>query len=85
MSTKSKDELTAIYNEANGLDPKRFNPITTERIFAAMMESALRERKDIAAFVEGLGFPGVAAEILSGCRDSKDEVGVEDRRQGVRP
>lgn len=29
-------ELTKIYNEANGLDPKRHNPITTERIFKAM-------------------------------------------------
>lgn len=30
------DELTELYNKANGLDPKRHNPITTERIFTAM-------------------------------------------------
>ena len=29
-------ELTRIYNEASGLDPKRLNPITTQRILAAM-------------------------------------------------
>lgn len=29
-------ELTNIYNRANNLDPKRHNPITTERIFRAM-------------------------------------------------
>lgn len=29
-------ELTTIYNEASGLDPNRHNPISTERIFAAM-------------------------------------------------
>lgn len=29
-------ELTRIYNEANGIDPKRHTPITTERIFNAM-------------------------------------------------
>jgi hypothetical protein len=32
----TNEKLTAIYNEANGLDPKRHNPITTERIFTAM-------------------------------------------------
>lgn len=37
-------ELTAIYNEANGLDPNRHNPITTERIFAAMRSVAEKER-----------------------------------------
>lgn len=30
------EELTDIYNRANKLDPKRLNPITTERIFKAM-------------------------------------------------
>jgi len=34
----SDADLTKIYNEANGLDPKRHNPITTERIFKAMRE-----------------------------------------------
>jgi len=32
----SDAELTEIYNKANGLDPKRHSPITTERIFNAM-------------------------------------------------
>lgn len=32
----TNEELTKIYNEANGLDPKRHNSITTERIFTAM-------------------------------------------------
>ncbi len=30
------EDLTNIYNRANKLDPKRHNPITTERIFRAM-------------------------------------------------
>ena len=32
----SNEELTDIYNQANNLDPKRYNPITTARIFNAM-------------------------------------------------
>lgn len=42
------EELTAIYNGANGLDPKRHNPITTERIFAAMRAAILVEREACA-------------------------------------
>lgn len=38
----TNEELTAIYNEANGLDPRRHNPITTERIFTAMRAAANR-------------------------------------------
>ena len=38
------EELTEIYNKANGLDPKRHNPITTERIFAAMRDAMTEER-----------------------------------------
>lgn len=34
----TNDDLTKIYNEANNLDPKRHNSITTERIFKAMRE-----------------------------------------------
>ena len=41
----TNEELTTIYNEANGLDPKRHNPITTERIFAAMRAAMEVERK----------------------------------------
>lgn len=40
----TNEELTAIYNEANGLDPKRHNPITTERIFTAMRAAMSAER-----------------------------------------
>lgn len=48
----TNEELTAIYNEANALDPKRHNPITTERIFAAMREAAAREREACAKLCE---------------------------------
>lgn len=41
----TNEELTRIYNEANGLDPKRHNPITTERIFAAMRGAMAEERE----------------------------------------
>ena len=41
----SDDELTAIYNEANGLDSKRHNPITTDRIFAAMRATYAKGRE----------------------------------------
>jgi hypothetical protein len=41
----TNEELTAIYNEANGLDPKRHNPINTERIFAAMRGAMAVERE----------------------------------------
>jgi len=36
MIDLTDEELTKIYYEANGLDPKRYYPITTERIFTAM-------------------------------------------------
>ena len=39
----TNEQLTEIYNDANGLNPKRHNPITTERIFTAMREAARRE------------------------------------------
>lgn len=35
-------ELTQIYNDANGLNPKPHNPISTERIFAAMRAVAAK-------------------------------------------
>jgi hypothetical protein len=46
------EQLTAIYNKANGLDPKRHNSVTTERIFRAMDsayragQQLMRERAD---------------------------------------
>lgn len=50
----TNEELTAIYNEANGLDPKRHNPITTERIFTAMREAMAKQRILCAADIERL-------------------------------
>lgn len=44
----TNEELTAIYNGANGLDPKRHNPITTERIFTAMRSAIAIEREACA-------------------------------------
>jgi hypothetical protein len=38
-------ELTRIYNDANGLNPKHHNPITTERIFTAMRGAMAAERE----------------------------------------
>ena len=35
--------LTRIYNEASGLEPPRYNPITTRRAFAAMRAIAAAE------------------------------------------
>ena len=50
----TNDELTAIYNEANGLDPKRYAPITTERIFAAMRGAIAAECEACAKACEDL-------------------------------
>lgn len=50
----SNEKLTAIYNEANGLDPKRHNPITTERIFAAMRAAMAAEREACAKVCEAI-------------------------------
>lgn len=50
----TNEELTRIYNEANGLDPKRHNPITTERIFAAMRAAMAREREACARVCESV-------------------------------
>ena len=35
--------LTRIYNEASGIDLKRHNPITTQRVFSAMRAIAAAE------------------------------------------
>ena len=48
----TNEELTAIYNEANGLDPKRHNPITTERIFTAMRAAMAKARLMCADEIE---------------------------------
>lgn len=52
------DELTALYNEANGISGKRL-PITTQRIFTAMRAAhgaAFRDgyEKGVAAFHEAV-------------------------------
>jgi len=36
-------ELTCIYNDASGLEPPRYNPITTRRALAAMRAIAAAE------------------------------------------
>lgn len=48
LERMTDEELTAIYNEANGLDPKRHNPITTERIFTAMRSAMAVDRQRCA-------------------------------------
>lgn len=50
----SDEELTRIYNEANGLDQKRHNPITTERIFVAMRAAMAAEREECAKICDNL-------------------------------
>lgn len=48
----TNEELTIIYNDANGLDPKRHNPITMERIFTAMRAMTKNHvEQDIATLV----------------------------------
>lgn len=70
----TNEELTAIYNEANGLDPKRHNPITTERIFTAMRAVARRETQacwdDINAWIK----PGELAG--NGCDQTAQRNGM---------
>jgi len=48
----TNEQLTDLYNEANGLDPKEHNPITTERIFAAMRAAIAAEREECAKVCE---------------------------------
>lgn len=42
------EHLTAIYNEANGIDGGKNPPITTQRIFAAMRLIAEKEQERCA-------------------------------------
>jgi uncharacterized membrane-anchored protein len=44
----TNEKLTEIYNAAKGIDPKRHNPISTERIFAAMRAAISAEREACA-------------------------------------
>jgi len=50
------EELTLIYNEANGIPPGRTGrtPITTERIFTAMRAAMLAEREAMQARIDEL-------------------------------
>ena len=68
------EELTEIYNAANGLDPKRHNPITTERIFAAMRAAMAEERmkcwNEINAAIKQGTLQG------NGCDDSAQRNGL---------
>lgn len=70
----TNEQLTAIYNEANGLDPKRHNPITTERIFAAMRAAMAIERKIwTAAITEEPELPGeMPDEMMDVLRSDRD-------------
>ena len=52
------EELTRIYNAANGLDQKRHNPITTERIFTAMRAAMAAEREACAKKLPDVLFDG---------------------------
>ena len=46
---ENKKYLTEIYNKANKLDMTRHNPITTERIFVAMLAAMEVEREAFVA------------------------------------
>jgi hypothetical protein len=45
-------ELTAIYNEANGVGEGKRPPLTTEKVFAAMRLVAAKERERCAQVCE---------------------------------
>ena len=46
------EQLTEIYNKANGIEAGKNPPITTERIFAAMREAVKQEREACAAICD---------------------------------
>ena len=73
------DELTDIYNKANGLDPKRHNPITTERIFAAMRAAAEKYRE---AYLEHCGALE-ACDIMIEVRDKMIDARTELLRRAL--
>ena len=69
-------ELTAIYNEANGITGKR-TPITTDRIFAAMRLAMRKERERCIDNVRCIGGPfAVAAEVAIRARAEGEEHGI---------
>ena len=56
------EELTRIYNEASGIDPKRHNPITTQRVFAAMRAIAAAELESCLEIVGK--YEGADADLI---------------------
>lgn len=59
-------ECFDLYNDANGLDPKAFNPITTQRIYAAIREAYLRGQRVTRSVSDEDLYP-----VDSKCDDSK--------------
>ena len=45
-------QLTALYNEANGIQPGKSPPITTERIFTALRFARCQMREQCANLVD---------------------------------
>lgn len=58
--TYTDAELTAIYNEANGIAEGKRPTITTARIFAAMRLAAAKERQRLATYADEENEPFVA-------------------------
>ena len=85
------EQLTAIYNKANSLDPKRHNPITTERIFVAMRAAMEHERKVwMAAITDEPELPGEMPEemweVLRNDRDAATKamrIAVRQTKGGI--
>lgn len=57
-------DLTRIYYEANGLDPKKLYSITTERIFKAMRKAAEEYANELKS-KNGLDMPEVVGMLAS--------------------
>lgn len=58
-------ELTAIYNEANGIGAGKNPPITTQRIFAAMRFAQVKVLREAATTVLARYFAHDAANYLN--------------------
>jgi hypothetical protein len=57
MTTLTDAELTAIYNEANGIAEGKRPTITTQRIFAAMRLAAAKENERCVAICKAMHNP----------------------------
>lgn len=84
------EKLTELYNTANGLDPKRHNPITTERIFTAIRAAIEAEREACAneckkqAERQHMRFSGTFASGAESCEQairSRSNAAVNGRRE----